>query len=107
MGISARRAPSPVHDVARDIDTHPAAPADTLEDFPSTLPDLLRQHGYNSNSFLWRYPGYNFFAESGLLAYIERGNAVIAAGDPLCHIDDAGACLDAFRDWCASRGRYA
>jgi phosphatidylglycerol lysyltransferase len=71
--------------------------------------ELLRRHGYNTNSFLWMYPDFEHFVSDrtgGLIAYVRRGAVVIAAGDPLCEPADQAACLEEFRAWCDAQGRH-
>jgi lysylphosphatidylglycerol synthetase-like protein (DUF2156 family) len=87
----------------------PGRPSDGSSPALLDVQQLLRRYGYNTTSFLWRYPGFLFFVchgGRGVVAYVESGVAIIAAGDPLCEPEDAAACLDEFRVWCTKQSRY-
>jgi phosphatidylglycerol lysyltransferase len=84
-------------------------PSDGSYPTPLDVQQLLLRYGYNTTSFLWRCPGFLFFVcqgGRGVVAYVESGVAIIAAGDPLCAPEDAAACLDEFRIWCTKQSRY-
>jgi len=67
----------------------PAQAVPTVSD--ARLHLWIRQFGYNTNSFLSLYPGMQYFTlpgKEGFIPYVTSGSVVLAAGDPICALED-------------------
>ena len=75
-----------------DVGDRPAlGPSDGSYPAPLDVQQLLLRYGYNTTSFLWRCPGFRFFVcqdRRGIVAYVESGVAIIAAGDGLSTLSE-------------------
>jgi phosphatidylglycerol lysyltransferase len=70
---------------------------------------LLREHGWNATSFQILEPGFSYWfdGDDACVAYLDTGNAWVAAGAPIAEPDRAPAAALAFVAAAAARGRRA
>jgi phosphatidylglycerol lysyltransferase len=70
--------------------------------------ELVRRYGWNATSFQTLEEGYSyFFHAEGLVAYVDTGQAWVAAGAPIAPLTEIGEVLRAFLRAADEQGRRA
>ena len=77
---------------------------------PKLIESLVERFGWNTNSFLLNYCGYEFFFPfgtpvEGAVAFIRTSRAFVVAGDPLCEPERQWLAFQLFRSWCDRQGK--
>lgn len=78
----------------------------------SSVEDLVRKYGMNSNAFLTLYRGFNYFSsreanKSGVIAFIDELHAWVGATDPLAPPENQRELLQQFSSTAQLAGKAA